>query len=54
VVAVSLTKKVRDQRLRVNIIDGSLVKYLTAASKLAASSTGAPSAPTKGSREAMQ
>jgi 2-isopropylmalate synthase len=48
------TRIVSGQGLSTNIIDASLVAYITAANKLAAISSGAPSAPTKGSREAMQ
>ena len=48
------TSIVSGQGLSTNIIDASLVAYITAANKLAAISSGAPSAPTKGSREAMQ
>ena len=45
---------VSGQGLSTNIIDASLVAYITAANKLAAIESGAASAPTKGSREAMQ
>ena len=45
---------VTGQGLSTNIIDASLVAYVSAANKLAALESGAASAPTKGSREAMQ
>ncbi|MFZ9846452.1 MAG: alpha-isopropylmalate synthase regulatory domain-containing protein, partial [Candidatus Limnocylindrus sp.] len=45
---------VTGQGLSTNIIDASLVAYISAANKLAALESGAESAPTKGSREAMQ
>jgi len=45
---------VTGQGLSTNIIDASLVAYVSAANKLAALESGAESAPTKGSREAMQ
>jgi len=45
---------VTGQGLSTNIIDASLIAYVTAANKLAALASGAESAPTKGSREAMQ
>ena len=48
------TRIVSGQGLSTNIIDASLVAYITAANKLAAIESGAASAPTKGSREAMQ
>ena len=45
---------VTGQGLSTNIIDASLVAYVSAANKLAALESGSASAPTKGSREAMQ
>jgi 2-isopropylmalate synthase len=45
---------VTGQGLSTNIIDASIVAYVTAINKLAALEAGAASAPTKGSREAMQ
>jgi hypothetical protein len=45
---------VTGQGLSTNIIDASLVAYISAANKLAALASGAPSAPVEGSREAMK
>jgi 2-isopropylmalate synthase len=45
---------VTGQGLSTNIIDASLVAFVSAANKLAALESGSASAPTKGSREAMQ
>jgi 2-isopropylmalate synthase len=48
------TPIVTGQGLSTNIIDASLVAYISAANKLAALAIGAPSAPVEGSREAMK